>query len=392
MPVSAPVLPRFLQAEDAASHSFSNLFTNAQTSPEPKPSEIAGPNTLPTRKAIVPAKQSSDPQTAKPGDRGVAVQTVPLQPPPIFLSLFLAISNAADQAPDSNSVPGGVSANTNDSTGGPAVQSGTDPLPQLAPPPSPVAFSLNLQKPGLADQKPGGAEHHSTDRIQGGQPSASPPSQSSSNEQGSSSDTGSRQSQSAPEANMPTVLKPGTPSEIKPSVGPAEIPALTGSPVQGFASAPTSSGTQQVFSRATSEAAPVATMETPAPSVPVSARQIDLTVPNDAGHQVDIRISQRGSDVQVTVRTPDGDLAQSLRHNLPELSANLSRNGLREEAVHTAQSHTAGDGDRETSQNNNSRQQSGQDPEDKQRATQGRLKNRQAVSFAEIIHTEKRSI
>jgi flagellar hook-length control protein FliK len=43
---------------------------------------------------------------------------------------------------------------------------------------------------------------------------------------------------------------------------------------------------------------------------------------------VDVRVSQRAGDVEVTVRTPDTNLAQSLRQHLPELSERLSQSGI----------------------------------------------------------------
>jgi hypothetical protein len=94
----------------------------------------------------------------------------------------------------------------------------------------------------------------------------------------------------------------------------------------------------------------------------------------------------------VTVRTPDSELAQSLRHNLPELSETLSRNGLREDLSQTAQSHSAGDGNSPESSPDGGQRQGRQDPED-QSGTAGRSRSgsRQSGSFTEMIHEEKRS-
>ncbi|MDQ2844037.1 MAG: flagellar hook-length control protein FliK [Acidobacteriota bacterium] len=65
------------------------------------------------------------------------------------------------------------------------------------------------------------------------------------------------------------------------------------------------------------------------PPTPVSRppQSIDLKVSGADNSQVDVRVSQRAGDVQVTVRTPDGDLAQSLRQHLPELSDRLAQSG-----------------------------------------------------------------
>jgi len=371
------------------------MFRNAQASPATETPEIAQPKPPTIRKAVVNPKQSSNPQSAKSDNLVVPVQPVlGHQPPPTVLSLSLSLESAADQASDSDSIPAAAPAGA----GNPQPQSDTDALSQTPLPPSPVAFSLVLQKAGASDPKPGKLDQQIADRIQGSRPSGLPANPSSNNPSSSNgesppSDTDSRQS--APEGGKAADLKPELASSIKQDPAATEIPLPTGTPSQGLVNIPTSvpsgSGPTQSVGKATGNTGPVAPMETPAPPTPPSARQIDLTVPNDAGRQVDIRILQRGSDVQVTVRTPDGDLAQSLRHNLPELSATLSRGGLREEAVSTAQSHSAGDGDRGNNSRNNGDRQSSQDPEDRdQPANTRRSKEQASVAFAEIVRNETR--
>jgi len=371
------------------------MFRNAQASPATETPEIAEPKPPPTRKAVVNPKQPSNPQSAKSPNLVVPVQALPgQQVQSISMRLALSFDNGEDQGSDSNSAPGAILGSTGGSTGNPAPQAGTEALPQLAPPPSAVAFSLNLQKSGSSDQKPGLLEQQSADAIQGGPPSVLSASTNAGNGESSPNDAGSQQP--GADADRPAELKPEPMPQTRPDLAPSEIPAPTGSPAQGLANAPSSSasgtGGTQAFGKATADTGPAPPMETPAPPTPPSARQIDLTVPNDAGRQVDIRILQRGSDVQVTVRTPDGDLAQSLRHNLPELSATLSRNGLREEALSTAQSHSAGDGDGGDNSRNSGGRQAWQDPEERdQPENAGRSKSQPAGAFAEIIHNEKKS-
>ena len=81
---------------------------------------------------------------------------------------------------------------------------------------------------------------------------------------------------------------------------------------------------------------PVAPVAPTAPAAPVleppvtpalRSHSIDIQVPGSDGDQVDVRVSQRAGDVQVTVRTPDNNLAESLRQHLPELSDRLSQTG-----------------------------------------------------------------
>ncbi len=184
-----------------------------------------------------------------------------------------------------------------------------------------------------------------------------------------------------------------------------EIPLVAGgatAPVQAFVSTATHStmgdGPKRSSTGPAADASAAAPPEQAAPAAPASSRQVDLTVPNDAGHPVDIRISQRGDDVQVTVRTPDGILAQSLRHNLPELSENLSRTGLREEMLHTAQSHSPGDADSgerdrgETPQRDDSQQNRQASQERARLAAKSQLSGQETKSFAEVVHVQERVI
>lgn len=384
---SAPVVPRFLDTEASASQPFSTFLRNAQASPVHDPPERPARIPRPARITTAKPAPSPDPRSAKLGDPVVVLQAVPSQQqPPILVALSFLFASGADQSLDFNSGSGDVSGNAGRSPGTAPPQDGAA-LPQLASPATAVAFSMNLQKFGSPDQKTASLEQATTDNIQASQPSDSNANPAVGNGQSSPPDTGSHQSgpETGGRADQKLELASGGPTEIQP---------LPVSPAQGLASIPTFSGLvlQRAPVAATADARPVAAIETLDTPVPASARQIDLTVPNDAGHQVDIRISQRGDDVQVTVRTPDGDLAQSLRHNLPELSETLSRNGLREEALHTARSSSAGDGDRGDTSHNNDRQRSRQEPEDQNLPTyNGRPKSQRGGSFSEVIHEEKRS-
>jgi len=67
----------------------------------------------------------------------------------------------------------------------------------------------------------------------------------------------------------------------------------------------------------------------------------DLKLEVTGGEQrVEIRVSERGGDVKMTVRTPDSQLAGTLRENLPALSARLADSGFRSDAWHPAASAT----------------------------------------------------
>jgi hypothetical protein len=75
--------------------------------------------------------------------------------------------------------------------------------------------------------------------------------------------------------------------------------------------------------------------------------------------RVEVRLSERAGEVKMTVRTADEPLANTLRENLPALSARLAESGFKSEAWHPAASstdelrHTAGSGARGASHDTN---------------------------------------
>jgi hypothetical protein len=70
-----------------------------------------------------------------------------------------------------------------------------------------------------------------------------------------------------------------------------------------------------------------------------SVRDVKLEV-TGGERRVEVRLSERGGEVKMTVRTPDTSLASSLRENLPALSARLAESGFKTEAWHPAASST----------------------------------------------------
>jgi hypothetical protein len=79
-----------------------------------------------------------------------------------------------------------------------------------------------------------------------------------------------------------------------------------------------------------SEAKPEATQ-----AVPVRDMKFEVT---GGERRVEVRLSERGGEVKMTVRTPDAHLASTLRENLPALSARLAESGFKSEAWHPAAS------------------------------------------------------
>ena len=113
------------------------------------------------------------------------------------------------------------------------------------------------------------------------------------------------------------------------------------------------------------------------PPKPVSRspQSIDLKVEGtDNKEGVDVRISQRAGDVQVTVRTPDNQLADSLRQHLPELSDRLAQNGVEGEIWHPgtlqASADTASNQESWTSDQSQGQQQQQRSPDGRSRQPQ----------------------
>jgi hypothetical protein len=68
-----------------------------------------------------------------------------------------------------------------------------------------------------------------------------------------------------------------------------------------------------------------------APTTPVRDIRLDLS---GGDRRVEVRLMERGGEVHVAVRTPDPQLAGTLRENLPSLTARLEQTGMRTESWH----------------------------------------------------------
>jgi hypothetical protein len=80
----------------------------------------------------------------------------------------------------------------------------------------------------------------------------------------------------------------------------------------------------------TSNVAPPAQVEPPEPAVQPVSRDLSLHL-GDGPHGVDIRMAERAGEIKVTVHTPDRDLADSLRADLPDLVGKLRQTGFQGE-------------------------------------------------------------
>ena len=78
-------------------------------------------------------------------------------------------------------------------------------------------------------------------------------------------------------------------------------------------------------------AARSASVEPPEPAAPPVSRDVSLHLA-DGDSSVDIRMAERAGEIRVTVHTPDHNLANSLRADLPDLVGKLRQNGFQAEA------------------------------------------------------------
>ncbi len=69
----------------------------------------------------------------------------------------------------------------------------------------------------------------------------------------------------------------------------------------------------------------------PAPAQPGSSRDIMVRIPDATDRGTNVRFLERGSEVHVSVRTGDAELAQMLRGGLSELTTRLQHNGIQAE-------------------------------------------------------------
>ena len=103
------------------------------------------------------------------------------------------------------------------------------------------------------------------------------------------------------------------------------------------------------------------------PELPVQAKSAapahDIKLELSGGdRRVELRVTERAGEVRVAVRTPDPQLAGSLRENLPTLSSKLNDSGFRAEIWHPAAAatgwrHAAETGHGSLAQDSNSHQQ-----------------------------------
>lgn len=142
----------------------------------------------------------------------------------------------------------------------------------------------------------------------------------------------------------------------------------TRAPLAGFSAQPTNSPSSA--NRAAEVGAPAASItesksETNATLQPPPTRDISIRVGGVGSPNVDLRVVEKGGKVQVTVKTPDPELARSLQSDLGDLVGRLEKKGYQAETW-TPQSSPAeavsGSGQSNGAAGDRSSQQQQQDP------------------------------
>jgi hypothetical protein len=105
-----------------------------------------------------------------------------------------------------------------------------------------------------------------------------------------------------------------------PELQPVEIPRDNSQPAQETAAPEPGQPPVRTENQPLPEPAPAAGQ----------ARNFQFRV-SEGGKRVDVRLTERGGEVHVSVRTPDAKLAGALREDLPVLSAKLEQSGFRAE-------------------------------------------------------------
>jgi len=130
---------------------------------------------------------------------------------------------------------------------------------------------------------------------------------------------------------------------------------------------------------------PVARWDTPKAG---AVRDVKFEVTGN-DQRVEVRLSERAGEVRLTVRTPDGPLAGTLRENLPELSARLAESGIRNETWHPAASSNSEWRNTSETAQSGGRRDGDQQPRQHDRESQGGDPRRHRHSPEPIVTKQK---
>jgi hypothetical protein len=104
---------------------------------------------------------------------------------------------------------------------------------------------------------------------------------------------------------------------------PAGLPGATDGPTPGAGQPEHTAAPEPAFPTASAPVDPAA-----GPVRTAAAHDIKLQVGVEGEQRVEVRVTERGGDVYVAVRTPDTRLAGELRQDLPALASRLEQSGF----------------------------------------------------------------
>ncbi len=325
LPKVPPPPPAATTASGSKLASFADLL-KLLANPEPPPNStpVAKLSMGGNDKSGKDQKKEDDPKKKLTLSPDLAAVPVPPTTTPDIKPLHLGWSNSEGSVPEKDKHPAVQDLKPDNTPKDGLAQARTN---------APVAFGVNLSNanPTKGDTPKGSQTSPTTKSAapEGGKSSAEAVKPA---ESKSASSRDQRQHSDSSQDNQPS---PAVTSHAGKAAEPgfAVHPSSPGSADQTPSTAATAPNAYTPASSITTNKAasttPVSSVSEPVQShLPARTQNIDLKIGGPDNSQVDVRISQRAGDVQVTVRTPDGDLAQSLRQHLPELSDRLSQGGV----------------------------------------------------------------
>lgn len=295
-----------------------------------------GPQTTGLRNSTVPSKRTAGSVVARLlALSGQATQTVELIP--AVGQQQRSVGSAPVAAPQAVGSPATLAEGP-----GPSADTQIRALPATSPDRDPVAIEVHMRTPTAGEQN---VRTVSPTRAagEGSQESASPQFREQAAEPADTQHVG----RAAPEPEQDHTAshdartrradaEPATSSET-----PAVTPAGRIVPHTGPATPPVAEGTSERPDSSVPKAVqqPGALERESAPEAGKASSLHEIKFEVTGGERrVEVRVSERGGEVRMTVRTPDTPLANSLRENLPALSARLAEDSVRSDTWHPAAS------------------------------------------------------
>ena len=144
----------------------------------------------------------------------------------------------------------------------------------------------------------------------------------------------SAQAYATPAAKLQKVARPDDPPAVRSENSP--VPSLRPVPQTTQENSSTQSHGESSRPEPSKPGPAAQPAEPPVSPKTSSTHDIRLELSGSGERRVEVRVTERAGEVRVAVRTPDQQLAGSLRENLPTLSSKLNDSGFRAEAWHPA--------------------------------------------------------